>query len=112
MSKITFEGTKKEFNKFMDAAYNSGPCLLDCEYCPGDCNECLKAHIAFIPAPRWRAKLGDMYYYISAEGEIERAREDAHEIDNKHYDIGNYYKTEEQTEAAAERVRAAYIEQD
>ena len=58
----------------------------------------------------WKPKLGDEYYaiYISF-GEIELARNkwNNDSIDNRRYSNGICFKTKEEAEAAAERVKAA-----
>jgi len=116
MSKITFEGTRKELGRFSRSLDEAEICPFHGEYCPEPadldfCPECLRAHIKFIPAARWRARLGKMYYWVTSKGEVDNDVETGHEIDTGRYKAGNYYETEEQAEAAAERVRAAYIEE-
>ncbi len=57
------------------------------------------------PNKRWRAKQGDGYYLISAVGSIRYDKENEAAIDGLHYDIGNYFKTEEEAEFEIERLK-------
>jgi len=114
MSKITFEGTKEELNAYMNAMDRSGVCPFGseyycCGYPPGStCVGCMKDHIVFIPAPRWRAGKGGAYYCVTGIGAIACTADIRCETDDMRYEAGNYYETYEQAEAAAERVKAAY----
>jgi len=117
MSKITFEGTRKELYAFVKAMHEAGICPPnDSHYCEEsadtNCITCLKRYIKFIPAPRWRAEKGDKYRYVISTGRVTDGIELGYEIDDARYKAGNYYETEEQAEAATERVRAAYVEEN
>ena len=48
--------------------------------------------------PRWRANIGERYYYILANGKISNEREDADIYNNRMFLIGNYFKTREKAE--------------
>ena len=54
---------------------------------------------------RWRAKKGDDYYFIDSFCYLGQDREDFQLMDDKVYNSYNYFRTEEQTEEAAERVK-------
>lgn len=56
---------------------------------------------------RWRAEKYEGYYYFSPEGEIYRSVEYFLECDNKRHDHFNYFRTQEQSEKAAEVVKEA-----
>lgn len=56
--------------------------------------------------PRWRASLNGKYLYISPQGEIiEEERECGAFIDEKRYNIGNYFRTREAAEKVAGQIR-------
>jgi hypothetical protein len=60
---------------------------------------------------RWRAEEHDYFYYIDEYGDIEQDRErrDAMavpEMTDKIYRYGNYFRTEQQAQKAAEAIRA------
>lgn len=54
---------------------------------------------------RWRAKYGEKYFTTSIYGQICSFYERNEEYDNTHYDAYAYFRTEEQTEEAARRVK-------
>ena len=47
---------------------------------------------------RWRAKPGGNYRFINDSGYIRKSGEYRHSINKYRYNIGNYFKTEEETE--------------
>ena len=55
--------------------------------------------------PRWRAKEGEKYYFISDCLNVDFNSEDSDEYDDSYYEAGNYFKTEEAAERAAEKIR-------
>ena len=57
------------------------------------------------PNKRWRAERFDAYYYIGSDGKIYRRSEAGFESDNLHYELGNYFQTEEQAEFEIERLK-------
>jgi hypothetical protein len=58
----------------------------------------------------WRAARGDVYWIVGSCGMVLDIEEDGNVENDEHFEFGNYFKTEEQAEAAAERVRRAYKE--
>lgn len=52
---------------------------------------------------QWRAKVGEKYYHVDAQGDIEWDFEENHSIDNYLYTTGNYFQTKEEAEAYKER---------
>lgn len=56
---------------------------------------------------KWEPKEGDDYYYIDNDGDIWSDTWDECPIDDDRYDFGNCFKTKEEAEAAAERVKKA-----
>ena len=48
------------------------------------------------PEGRWRAKRGGEYWVAGSIGDIMSCREDCNNVDNKFYENGNYFQTEEQ----------------
>ena len=55
--------------------------------------------------PRWRAKEGEKYYFVSDCMDVDFNSEDSDEYDDSYYAAGNYFKTEEAAERAAEKMR-------
>ena len=55
--------------------------------------------------PRWRAKEGEKYYFVSDCLDVDFNSEDSDEYDDSYYEAGNYFKTEEAAERAAEKIR-------
>ena len=55
--------------------------------------------------PRWRAKDGEKYYFISDCLDVDFNSEDSDEYDDSYYAADNYFKTEEAAERAAEKIR-------
>lgn len=54
---------------------------------------------------RWRAEEGDVYYSVDNEGSIVKCTDDGYNIDEDIYEFGNYFRTSEQAEKAAEAVK-------
>ena len=54
---------------------------------------------------RWRAKKGDLYYRISLKGYVFHEVDKRRVIDKAFYDALSYFRTEEQAEEAAKRVK-------
>ncbi len=54
---------------------------------------------------RWRAKEGRGYYFIAEDFKPREDREYNTSVDNKRYDIGNYFRTHAEAQQAAEEVR-------
>lgn len=59
---------------------------------------------------RWRAKQGEEYYYINFQLEILFDKEDFAEIDEERYDVGNYFKTEQEAQEYAEYMKKCSLE--
>jgi hypothetical protein len=60
--------------------------------------------------PRWRADIGTAYYYINAFGDVTFVAESEDHYDNKKFNIGNYFKTEE--EAKESKFYKVFHEED
>ena len=65
---------------------------------------------------RWRAKIGDCYYSISQRNLVFCSKEEERMLDTDLYNLGNYFKTEEEAERVIleldkfwEKVRAGEI---
>ena len=54
--------------------------------------------------PRWPQE-GDKYFCIAVDGKLDRLTFDRSEVDRKLQDFGNFFRTEEEAEAALERVK-------
>lgn len=51
-------------------------------------------------------KNGDMYFYVYSNGIVETARFDEVEFDISHKNCGNFFRTEEEAVAAADKIKA------
>ena len=51
-----------------------------------------------------RANSGDVYYYIDRYIEVQREVDYGDSMDEKHYTVGNYFKTQELAEAMAKNL--------
>ena len=47
---------------------------------------------------RWRAQAGNLFYYITSDGDIESDYEDLSDENMDIYNIGNYFKTEKEAQ--------------
>lgn len=58
------------------------------------------------PKPkRWRAEEYESYWYIDSSMEVSDCTENNSPFDNGHYEVGNYFKTEEAAVAMVEKLR-------
>ena len=58
---------------------------------------------------RWRAKNGEHYYHINADGFASVMKDTDYISDHYRYNFGNYFRTKEQTEEAAKRVQETLL---
>lgn len=58
---------------------------------------------------RWRAKEGEYYYYINADGFASVNKHTNYITDYYRYDFGNYFRTKEQAEEAARRIKEVLL---
>lgn len=54
---------------------------------------------------RWRAKDGKEYYYVGNQGTLMVDKEDGHCADENRHEFSNYFRTSEQAEEAAKRMK-------
>ena len=54
---------------------------------------------------RWRAKKGDRYWKLSSDLHMLGMQEDNDDFDQDSWECGNYFKTQEQAERAAEAIK-------
>lgn len=54
---------------------------------------------------RWRAKIYEPYYVLDGCFEVFESEENNYNIDNKRYNIGNYFQTEQQAKDFAEKIK-------
>ena len=55
--------------------------------------------------PRWRAKIGEKYYFVGDCLDVDFNSENSDKFDDSYYAADNYFKTEEAAERAAEKIR-------
>ena len=61
---------------------------------------------------RWRADIGECYWYLDSGGEAYIATERGDDIDDARFSIGNYFMTEEEAEKARDWLEAFTILRD
>ena len=61
---------------------------------------------------RWRAKEDERYWYVGSDGVVDDNYEDKMGTDDRRYEFGNYFKTEEEAQKTAEWLRAFAILRD
>lgn len=61
---------------------------------------------------RWRAKEDEVYWCVRNGGGVADDYEQRVEIDDRRYELGNYFKTEEEAQKAAEWLKAFTILRD
>lgn len=59
-----------------------------------------------IESTRWRAEEGKYYWYLARNSDVESWGDDRHEIDDELYELGNYFRTEQEANAVAESFKA------
>lgn len=64
-----------------------------------------KKFIEELKPERWRAKLGNQYWFVDKYFKSDAHIERFDEIDNSLYEIGNYFQTEQQAKDFAERIK-------
>lgn len=55
--------------------------------------------------PRWRAKIGEKYYFVRDCLDVDFNSENSDKFDDSYYAADNYFKTKEAAERAAEKIR-------
>ena len=67
---------------------------------------------AVVDLPRWRAEEEESYFYVFIDPEIQmqviHATDFRCYVDEKRYQLGNYFKTEEAAERVAEQIREVF----
>ena len=61
---------------------------------------------------RWRAKKGGQYWCVQSDGGVVHDHEIEVDVDDERYEIGNYFKTEEEAQRTAEWIKAFAVLQD
>ena len=61
---------------------------------------------------RWRAKKGGQYWCVQSDGGVIYDHEIKVDVDDERYEIGNYFKTEEEAQRTAEWIKAFAILRD
>lgn len=57
---------------------------------------------------RWRAYCESGYYYINSVNKIETENEYGDDVDDDRYEIGNYFRTKEQSEKVAKEIKEVF----
>ena len=53
----------------------------------------------------WRARLGEIYFFINSNGELYPEKELNNKIDNMRWKIGNYFSTENEAQKYADEFK-------
>jgi len=53
----------------------------------------------------WRADNGNVYYFIDRYMDVQKEIEYGDKMDDKHHTVGNYFKTREDGERMADKLR-------
>ena len=61
---------------------------------------------------RWRAEKGGLYRYVQSDGGVVCDHEIEVDVDDERYEIGNYFKTEEEAQKASDWLKAFTILRD
>lgn len=56
----------------------------------------------------WRAGKGSGYYYVTSRGDVDRGFDCNYPMDAQRYSIRNYYKTEEEAQVVADKIKALH----
>lgn len=70
---------------------------------------CWNAEEKQVEKLRWRAKKGEYYYHINADGFASTIKHTDYITDYYRYNFGNYFRTKGQTEEAAKRVQETLL---
>ena len=57
---------------------------------------------------RWRADLHELYYFVSDGLNIRSIHDERNALNDRHYKIGNYFRTESEAEAMLEKIKAVF----
>jgi len=57
---------------------------------------------------RWRAEEDENYYYVDSDGRVDAGEEYGMRIDRSLWEFGNYFKTIEEAEKVAKRIRGIF----
>lgn len=61
-----------------------------------------------VELPRWRAKEGEIYYYVNIPGCVSSTTDERGSCDESYYVCGNYFKTREEAEKVAGKIREIF----
>lgn len=59
-------------------------------------------------ANRWRAEVGQRYYYFNTYFEVDSFIEEGHNTDTKLYNLGDYFQTKEQAQEVADKLNTYF----
>lgn len=77
------------------------------QYCiPYEGNEHLLGTTDSPQPKRWRAEKGEYYYYINSFLRVDKCRDDYDCDDDNSYNIGIYFRTEEEAQEMADKFKA------
>ena len=109
---VKFHGTKAEYEAEIErlSIGSCGSCVIaaQCDGANAACTSKLYNHIEHVPPKRWRAEPHGVYWIVGSDGNADRSMDIECAIDNNRYTLGNYFRTREDAERAAEYVKAAY----
>lgn len=120
--KITYIETLNKNNYPIFVDFNESGFTLDGRYCTDDKYPRLLHYrddydyttIDFNNLPkkqepkRWRAEVGEIYYCFTSNFKTEDYCEENDSFDDEAYDLGNYFKTKEEAQEAADKLKKCF----
>lgn len=83
------------------------------KYCiPYEGNEHLAGTSINLKPKRWRAKMDEKYYFIEDALTVTSCYDVYNFVDDGHYEVGNYFKSQEEAEAVAEAFKKILKQQN
>jgi hypothetical protein len=106
--KIQVIAPEEEYKRIANNFVNGKGCALlnGLPLCDdaNDCETCFNKYFEHIEPPRWRANEDYMFYSVNSFGKVVRLTELYDDTCNGLYEMGNYFKTEEEAQPYADKV--------
>lgn len=71
---------------------------------PDDLKGTKLIRVVYKEEPRWRAKYGEIYYYLASTLFIRKANDEHYSIEDHRYLCGNYFKTDKEALSAQKKI--------
>ncbi len=100
-----YKGNKENYIYILDPGDN----VIDCIVEDSTFGKYVKNTAKEIKPVKWRAKEGGKYYMISASLFVLETTDDRDSIDHDVYKSGNYFKTKEEAQEMAEKIKKVLL---